>query len=262
MADEQETAGEDEGFVVTNMGTKQEPEAEAEPKPKEAKAADPEIDKPDEDEGDDADLPIGVKKRIARLERQRERDRDEFASKLEEAQGLIDQLRAKKEAAKADKAEDEPEPDAEPETDANPTKDPKFMKALGIVKDAAHDDDPELWAAALKAETMTRQMVIGLSKHEDPTAVLRALVADPAKAKEIAALAPEDQFVAVVRMTGKAKAEEKPAPKPRKQSAAPDPISPVGGGSGPVKALDKLTVGEFIERRNAEERVSKTTFGW
>ena len=260
-------------------------EAKAEPKAEPEKA---EADDDDRVPGEGWSEEDGKKwalKRVARAKRQEAEAlarADEMEAKLKQAQEMVDKLKAKTkkldpadfesfEAYKAAKAEQE-QPVEEPKPEARPD---RVVDAAWLdIRQEVESVDEDLWSEAMERAKenkffVSEPMVMWWAQHEDPTLVFRALFdAGEDVANEFAELTEAGNFAGQIRRLkqivrdyrGKSKPEDKPAPPRdpttgqfRKQSAAPEPINPVTGGTSGSRSYDAMSPDEYIRTRNAEQ---------
>ena len=251
----------------------EEPKAEAEPKAEEKQ------------EADGGDLPEWIKRRVAKAKRQRDEERaraDEFAAKLAEAQDLVDKLKAKTkkldpadfesfDAYKAAKAEQEKPVEEAKAAPASREVDVAWLD----IREEVEGTDGDLWDKAMERAQdgkflISPPMVMWAAQHEDPALVFRALFdAGEDAASEFAEATSDAAQIRRLKQIVRdyRKAEEKPAPPRdpvtgqfRKQSEAPEPISPVSGGASGSRPMEKMSTDEFIRTRNAEQAGSR--FSW
>lgn len=236
------------------------------------------------------ELPAGVRKRIARAARQRadaERERDEFRAKLEELERITEKLRAKqpeKPEAEPDAADfrtyddylaalrdyrktkaeaDLEEPEAKPEPMA-----PEVREAMGDFQEAIVGEDEGLWSDVRdpdKMPVLTADMIVALAAAPDTVGATRALLADKAKAAEIAAMKPLALRRAINGLrTPEVKEEAQEEPKPRapakREGEARPSMQPLRATRGTTRDPAAMDFQEYEAVMNEQD--SRKRHGW
>ena len=96
----------------------------------------------------------------------------------------------------------------------------------------------------------TPEMVSALAEVDNPQDVLYHLGNNKDQAADIAALSPAGQAIQIAKLAESVKVP----PKPNKQSAAPDPIDPVGSTGSGEKPLEKMSFAEHEAHMNKKDQ--------
>lgn len=241
-----ETVEEGPEVVTTDLVVEEpEKEPEAEPEKVEVKAEKVETEEPEKAEPEKKHR--SAKKRIDRAvaaQRQAERERDAMQERFDAMEKRIDELGTPAKADKEPDFYDYDSPDefkaALREYDARKVeKTPEPVKELTptIAQDAidtvfeAGAEQYEDFEAVVGDEDLpiTEAMVTEVMETDDPAALLYYLGKHPDEAAKLAEVSERGLARAIGRIEARLEAPQKETPK-AKQSKAPEPITPIGGG--------------------------------
>ena len=125
--------------------------------------------------------------------------------------------------------------------------------AMAVIKEAINgaEKPDDFEAVALNDEVpITGEMLEALAECDDPTKVMYHLGNNKDLAAEIAGGSAAQQARAIAKLD--MSVEVKPS-KPVKTTAAPDPISPVGGSDAQEKAPSDMSFSEYEKHMNSKE---------
>ena len=103
-----------------------------------------------------------------------------------------------------------------------------------------------------KELVVTRDMVIAMSDADNAGDIAYFLGKNTDEAKRISKLS----TIAQAKEIGKLEVKLVRSPPAKKQTSAPDPIEPVGGGDATDKAVEDMEFSEFEVHQNAKEAKS------
>jgi len=153
-------------------------------------------------------------------------------------------------------AEDKPKEEVkEPASDM-----PMVLEQIQDKIEEASEKYPELDTQMRAMPILTEDMLRAINESDEAGEVANYLANNPEAAKKLSQMSITKMAVEIGRIETKVlnpvKEEVKQPPK-RKQTQAPEPITPIGGSGEYVKSIDEMSFSEFEKTMNAQASAKK-----